>query len=846
MSKAKAILVSTTHWDREWYWPLERFRFELVGVIDDLLETLERREDFHSFTFDGQSIVVEDYLEIRPEKRETLERLVRRGRLFFGPWYVQPDEFLVSGESLVRNFERGIRVASSFGGWLRLGYTPDMFGHIPQLPQILRLFGMDTAIMTRGMGSQLDGKPVQTEFTWQGLDGSCVRVLFQLHGYGNAANLGIGHVLRPGERVSPSSDTALAEIEREVAALFPLSPNGVVLLNNGTDHTGHQPEIPDLLSHVNRASKNAEVVHGSYMDYLAAVPHLPDRLALVSGELRGARYQPLLPGVLSSRVHLKQMNAACESMLCCVAEPLVLMAAFNQGRAEAVVPLGDERSRLFLDHAWKLLLQNHPHDSICGCSVDAVHEENEVRFAKVRQIAGALVDRAQRALGRVGELTADGGIAVFNPSGWSVPWPVTVDEVTFMHHPERGCGLSLHRVSPRAGAHPATDELVIHGATIENTFLRVSGESSKGPGVWLLDKTSGAQFGPLLHFESLIDAGDEYEFQPLSGSEARVVSDKPCPVGVRTGPTYAELELLSSLIVPEEIDPDREEGSSYTTNLTLLTTLRVFAGHPLVHVTTKVLNEASDHKMAVTFRMPGTMDRVTCGTQFGRTERHVSDKDLVTPIETIPPWYPFREYLVVEGKKASFALFARGLHEFGVLGKTRFGLTLWRSVGWLSRPDLEFRPGDAGPMMATPGAQCLRTMKFEYAFGVADKDMMLPGGLPVWQAANLFSNPPVGWAVSPERVKSGAPLPFLLHVETPEVVLSSVRPTNDGRSIRATFCNATNHAVSASIEAGFPFSSVSRTNFLSEPFMPDTLTRSGSTVSVPLGPFEIACLEYWP
>jgi len=115
MARTKAIIVSTTHWDREWYWPLEKFRFHLVKVMDLVIDTLESDPDFHSFTFDGQSIVIEDYLEIKPERGQLLEKLVRAGRLHFGPWYCQPDEFLVSGESLIRNFEVGIRIAQGLG-----------------------------------------------------------------------------------------------------------------------------------------------------------------------------------------------------------------------------------------------------------------------------------------------------------------------------------------------------------------------------------------------------------------------------------------------------------------------------------------------------------------------------------------------------------------------------------------------------------------------------------------------------------------------------------------------------------------------------------------------------------
>lgn len=903
MDRIRAILVSSTHWDREWYWPLERFRFELVHVMDRLLDTLESDPRYKSFTFDGQSIVIEDYLEIRPERRAVLERLVRDGRLFFGPWYVQPDEFLVSGESLVRNFERGIRVASGLGGWLRLGYTPDMFGHIPQLPQILRLFGIHDALMTRGMGPQLDGHEVQTEFVWQGLDGTQTRVLFQLHGYGNAANLGVGRVSRPGERVTPSPDRALEEVERELAALSPVSPTGVVLLNNGTDHTGHQPEIPDLLEHVNRTSKKIHVQHGCYQDYLAAVPFLPERLPHIRGELRGARYCPLLPGVLSARVYLKQMNAACESALCAYAEPLSLLAELSDSslRAESVGP-SNTSSQGFLDHAWQLLLQNHPHDSICGCSVDVVHRENESRFAKVLQVAEALVDHAQRGLGRRDEASPEGGLAVFNPGGWSIPWPAVgrirnarsllplagpdgralpmdvtlspdfrplddcrvdptagADTVRFLHRPQHGCGVEV--LSPAcAGSAGATagrersrenrpastvGELVVTDTSVENRYFRLTLPRRGRSGLLLVDKATGVMFGPLCRFESVADAGDEYEFQPLpsGGPGVRRPMQK---VTMFPGRFSCVLGVETRMAVPARLHRESLTRGREKVVLTLDSEVTVFADHPVIHVRTRVGNCARDHKLYAAFRMPRSFDRVVCGTQFGSLEREVAPRNVVSSIETIPPWHPFRDYVAVPGKQAGFALFANGLVEIGVPEERLLALTLWRSVEWLSRPDLPFRPGDAGPMMHTPEAQCLREVEFEYAFAAADRDMRLADGTFVWQAAHLFSNPPDVWAVGPDAIPGGKAGAFLVHMLTPEVVLSSIRRSPDGTAVRATLYNAADRRTECLLEVGFPFAAARRTDFLSRAFEPDTLSVDGAKLSLPLGPFEAACLEINP
>ncbi|HYD47243.1 MAG TPA: hypothetical protein VEB21_02785, partial [Terriglobales bacterium] len=109
------FVVPHTHWDREWYQTFQDFRCRLVRLTDRLLDLLERDPSFSHFHFDGQTIVLEDYLEVRPENRPRLRRLIATGRIAVGPWYVLPDEFLVSGESLIRNLQIGHRIAAQFG-----------------------------------------------------------------------------------------------------------------------------------------------------------------------------------------------------------------------------------------------------------------------------------------------------------------------------------------------------------------------------------------------------------------------------------------------------------------------------------------------------------------------------------------------------------------------------------------------------------------------------------------------------------------------------------------------------------------------------------------------------------
>ena len=166
--KYKAHVVSHTHWDREWYNTFQQFRMRLVDLTDSLIELMENNPDFKYFTFDGQTIVLEDYLQIRPENEQRLRKLTQAGRIIVGPWYNQPDEFLVGGESMIRNLLLGKKQSEDFGSYLASGYVPDCFGHISQFPQIVRGFGIDNAVLFRGISTD----QVASEFIWRSPDGS--------------------------------------------------------------------------------------------------------------------------------------------------------------------------------------------------------------------------------------------------------------------------------------------------------------------------------------------------------------------------------------------------------------------------------------------------------------------------------------------------------------------------------------------------------------------------------------------------------------------------------------------------------------------------------------------------
>ncbi len=373
-------LVPHTHWDREWYEPFQTFRMRLVELIDQLLERMSRDERLR-FTLDGQAATVDDYLEVRPEAEPLIRRLIAEGRLAIGPWQILLDEFLVSGETIVRNLELGWARAEELGRAMPVGYLPDMFGHVAQMPQILRRAGIDRAVVWRGVPEAI----ASHAFAWTAPDGSTVEATYLVGGYGNGA-----YLFDVPDRL-PAKLAEYARLNRDMYG------ERSVLAMYGTDHAVPSPRLADLIDEVNAADGPVSVRMETLADYVAAQEPTD---AAWTGELRSGIRANMLMNVISARVDLKAAAARAERALERYAEPLTALHG------------GPWPTRL-LELAWRRVVENSAHDSICGCSHDAVVRQVIGRYAEAEQIAMGLV---QSTLRRIAERAGAGHVAVVNPS----------------------------------------------------------------------------------------------------------------------------------------------------------------------------------------------------------------------------------------------------------------------------------------------------------------------------------------------------------------------------------------------------------------------------------------------
>ncbi len=413
-------VVSHTHWDREWYQAFQGFRVRLVYMLDELIAIMEGDPEYRHFNLDGQTILLDDYVEIRPENSERLRALIEAGRIRVGPWYVMPDEFLVSGESLIRNLALGMRIARQWGGEaLRCGYIPDAFGHNSQLPQILRGFGIDSVVFFRGLGDC-----PTAEIWWDGADGSRVLglKLSEDRSYSDwffAARWPFADrqfVYQPAEFIDRVKVFLAYKRRRATTA--------ITVAFDGVDHGEVEPRLPWMLKTLNASDLGVNFVHADLAQYLDALKAQVGDLRVYSGEQRVPGNQGVsnnvLANTLSTRVHLKQMNQHCETLLLHWAEPWGVFTML-EGRP---YPQG------FLAKAWEYLLQNHAHDSICGTGTDQVDRDMVGRFDQSRLVSEAMIQEELKFITHHIDTQGAPGqflVTVFNPSQEAVDGVLAID-----------------------------------------------------------------------------------------------------------------------------------------------------------------------------------------------------------------------------------------------------------------------------------------------------------------------------------------------------------------------------------------------------------------------------------
>jgi len=747
----RAFYCVGTHWDREWYEPFQEFRMWLVELIDALMDLMERDPAYTCFHLDGQAVVLKDYLEVRPERRERFVGMLRERRLVAGPWYVLPDEWLVSGESYVRNIMIGMKTCRELGVEpMNFAYTPDQFGHIAALPMIMRGFDLPAGICWRG--TQDEHFPAQ--FVWIGPDGSRMPThkLLDRGSYSPFGMLARDPLKRDGltDEAFKEHFEPLFNDERD-RAKTPL-----VLLLDAIDHQGPDPKMPGILAELARRYSDVDFVWCTLEDYGREMAAHAEAMPEYRGELRepcravGRGGQYLIVHTISSRYTIKRRNDQCQAVLEKWAEPMALFQAMAGGG-----PI-----TRYLDLAWDYLIKNHPHDSICGCSIDQVHRDMLYRFDQSELIADGVVRRAMAHTGHAAATDeALSNIVVYNPLPFTrhgvfeidLPfpgqWPKTFvdglasgervnkfvlrkkngDTVPFqIAQIDRGVvqkrlcpngrkqtsGGDIYRLAveldlPSAGftglsVQPTDDATRNFGSLMTGPLNASNGildvALSPDGTASLTHRASGRTYSRLFLYDDSGDTGDGWTRGQLvkdivfrsPGTRVRTAIDED-------GPLRTVFRAEREFGLPCMADRRTGRRVDERTSVRVTDLIYIEKGASYLRVRTRVENTAMDHRFRVLF--PTDLD---ASTSFAETPFAVVERDIDVADETkiwherVNPEKAFSNFFGVASEEGGLAILAPfGLHEYEVLQTPdrSLALTLFRAtvrtVGTDGEPDGE-------------------------------------------------------------------------------------------------------------------------------------------------------------
>lgn len=690
--KKKVIAYLHTHWDREWYREFEVFRLRLLRVFDRVLDLLEKNK-IPCFYFDGQTSALEDYLEIRPEKEKLVKELIRQKKLFIGPCYTLIDEFLTDEICFRKNFEIGLNYSKKLGCTDFLGYFADTFGHSKNVPIILKEFGIDKAVVWRGCPDE-----IPSEFMFNG-----VKTVNLVRGYFN-------DIFSAKLSIEKKADFLKQHLDKIAA-----KSGDVLLMPIGADHLGVKSDVWEQIKDVNKYLTDYEIELDSPFKYFELVN---DNFKVEwNDELRDNSRTFILQGCYSARMKLKQLRNECSYKL----ELADKFQQFSQKKYKT------KPYDKVIEYAYKLLLQNQAHDGICGCSVDSVHRENEIRYEKILQISNTIIEELKLEIGEpslIINLSHEdfSGVVQFESEQKLSPKncqligvkkgfesgllcnthriPITEDYTNiYTYLTEIECKRPSKLLSMPNKLYPNIFyplDLKVSDTKLENSQIALSIKNDK---IKLINKIDGSSLSDFITFFDFKDKGDCYNFAPFEddlGEKAIVVSSKILREGMLQCALAVKFKVGRNLL-------DAEISLNKNSNL--------------INFKLKWNNKIKNHLLQVGFNLKLPIEK-TFSQDMGELidRRFEPDYDIrknlpkTKGVEAKTNTAPMQNYVSAQGVE----IMTKGLSEYEVRGNS-LRITLLRSIGIISNPKNVARTTPAGPPLAVLGAQQLGENKAEFA-----------------------------------------------------------------------------------------------------------------------------------
>ncbi|POT56015.1 alpha-mannosidase [Citrobacter amalonaticus] len=747
MVRKQVYVVPHCHWDAEWYFTCEDSHILLVENLDYLLDLLENDADFPSYTFDGLAVVLDDYLQVRPENAPRIEALVSKHRLFVGPWYTQCDSLLIRSESLIRNLQYGIRTAKRFGHSMNIGYLPDIFGQHAYLPALFTDAGIEYCVLQRGIyNDQIHG---DLNFLWRAPNQKIVATNYMYYGYG------------PGKFLSADADYVqhrLLPILQQLSAMNTHTDR--LLLPCGGDQVLPNAQFPETVKALNRLDTPYHFIMADYESYMRDAWSGSPFTHVIDGELFACQKSRIHRTCHSTRYDIKRQTWETEHLLIDHLEPLAVIAT----------QLGIHWPQPLMDSLWKTVFSAHAHNGIEATNADPVNHNIKQRLISVERSALSLINLLKKKIShaisrRMGQ---DNILVVFNcdispldrltravvftksknvtlrqgdkrvectlldqqilDGGQRVI--VTAEgeklervddyyrsEIIFQAEGVNGLGYQTWLIEEHTASSPLIRS---NRQTIENDRYRIS----LCHGALTLENLSTRQcINDFLSFVDCGDDGDEFDFAPLPG-EQPLIATAFSLLSCEIGPLVSRMTLETTLLIPQDIQ--HRLTAEPTVSMQILTTLELRRHEQYVRVQHHLDNQADEHRLRVHIKTPVVAPEYSYADQGYALLRRETTSRYVTGwreagfVEKPMPIYTLENCVALRDNNHFFGVMTKGIKEYEVLPEDNIlALTLFRSVGLLGKDDTLWRPGRASginnKVVETPDAQMHQAMQFDYA-----------------------------------------------------------------------------------------------------------------------------------
>lgn len=761
--------IPHVHWDREWLRSTDSSRIKLVYFFDRLIDMLENDPKMYYFTFDGQTAALEDYLAIQPFQKETIKKLVKERRLFIGPWYVQPDMIIPSGEALVRNLLIGSQYASSLGHCMNVGWVPDAFGQNKITPYLFKELGM------KGI------------YAWRGFDYEVLKdSLFMWKGNGNVKlptvhfALGYGHYRGFPEEY----ENVKADMQDFIPKLEARFQDQEVLFMLGSDYAFPRKHSSLMIEKLKQEGYDCQMNNPEdYLEtLLSAAKHNHHVLEEYQGEARSATLGRIHAGITSTRIDIKNAMRYYETLMAKVVEPMIAISRFQGGHCHQEL----------VNYFWKIIFKNQFHDSTYSSSPESINQTVENRLLNLRHGLNELIWMNFRYLAESANLSSvqkdEDILVLFNTlpyqrqdyafvsmivkhkdfvlkrqDGTIVPYQMMNEVIATCHDIEYYNGMeNFHdsgevlegtkykiqikidaSILPAMGYeilkvcfHQQNSQEMIGDVQIlengaENQYLKMF--IQKDGTISVENKKTKEVYHHLNAFVEKGDDGDEYNYSPCGNDkEISIYHNQPTITCIESSDIEVKYRIEYNAKVPAKVV--NHERVQELEALKIISDVSLKARSQTIDFTTTIENHSCDHIVRVTFDDLYQSEENCSQDQFGTIirkniiENQKSLEDGAT--EYVLPMYAMQRFVQLHHQKSIMALISKGPLEYEIENNQKICLTLLRSVGKFGKADLLIRPGRAsGYRMDAPSSQLLNkniTSEYSLFFGIqADMSKMI-------------------------------------------------------------------------------------------------------------------------